>query len=146
MRFMAEKKTTAKKATGGSAKTSTQKKISVVKKPKKKFYVPNSTGKRRMKSVKPRWRKPTGVDNKKRIRKAWFGATPKIGNKNAAEVRGVHPLGKPEILVNNVKELDGAEEVLVRIAGGVGKKKRAEIVAKAKEMNLRVLNAGEVKK
>ncbi len=134
---MAEKKITA-----GAAKKPAQKKISVAKKPKKKFYVPNSTGKRRMKSVKPRWRKPRGVDNKKRIRKAWFGACPKVGNKNPENVRGMHPLGLPEILVNNVAELEGADGVLVRIASGVGKKKKAEIVAKAKEMNLRILNVG----
>jgi len=142
---MAEKKTTTKKATPAKAiaKTTAGKKIAVTKKPKKKFYVPNSTGKRRMKSVKPRWRKPRGVDNKKRIRKAWFGATPKVGNKNSEETRGLHPLGLHEILVNNIGELNGAENVLVRIAGGVGKKKKAEIVAKAKEMNLRVLNSGE---
>ena len=138
---MAENKTTTK-TSAGAVKKPAQKKISVAKKPKKKFYVPNSTGKRRMKSVKPRWRKPRGIDNKKRIRKAWFGATPKIGNKNPQEVRGVHPLGLPEILVNNIKELEGAEGVLVRIASGVGKKKKAGIVAKAKEMNLRVLNVG----
>jgi len=142
---MADKKITTKKAAPAKAvaKTPAQKKISISKKPKKKFYVPNSTGKRRMKSVKPRWRKPRGVDNKKRIRKAWFGACPKVGNKNPQDVRGLHPLGLHEILVNNVKELEGAEDVLVRIAGGVGKKKKADIVAKAKEMNLRVLNAGE---
>ena len=137
---MAEKKTSANKT--APAKKPAQKKASVAKKPKRKFYVPNSTGKKRMKSVKPRWRKPRGVDNKKRIRKAWFGASPRVGNKNPESVRGVHPLGMQEILVNNPKELEGAEGVLVRIASGVGRKKRAEIVAKAKEMNLRVLNAG----
>ncbi len=117
----------------------------VKKKAKKKFYVPNSTGKRRMKSVKTRWRKPRGVDNKKRIRKAWFGACPRIGNKNQESMRGLHPLGLPEVLVNCVGDLEGAENVLVRVASGVGKRKKAEIVAKAKALKLRVLNEGVVK-
>jgi large subunit ribosomal protein L32e len=116
------------------------KKMRVKKKEKKKFTVPNSTGKRRMKSVKPRWRKQTGVDNKKKIRKAFMGKSPRVGNKNAQEVRGVHPLGLRELLVYNTGELEGAENVLVRIASGVGKKKRGEIVSRAREMKLRVLN------
>ncbi|MBN2121457.1 50S ribosomal protein L32e [Candidatus Micrarchaeota archaeon] len=134
---MAEKKAAAK----APAKKTGAKKIRVKKKSKKKFTVPNSTGKRRMKSVKPRWRRPTGDDNKKKIRKAFMGKSPRVGNKNTAEVRGVHPLGLSEILVCNATELEGAQNVLVRIASGVGKKKRAEIAARAKEMNLRVLNA-----
>ncbi len=134
---MAEKKAAAK----APAKKTGAKKIRVKKKSKKKFTVPNSTGKRRMKSVKPRWRRPTGDDNKKKIRKAFMGKSPRVGNKNAPDVRGVHPLGLQEILVYNAGELEGAEGVLVRIASGVGKKKRAEIAARAKEMNLRVLNA-----
>ncbi len=133
-----EGKKPAQKKTG--AKKTGAKKIRVKKKDKKKFNVPNSTGKHRMKSVKPRWRKPTGVDNKKKIRKAFMGKAPRVGNKNSREVRGVHPLGLHEILVFNAGELEGAESVLVRIASGVGKKKRAEIVARANEMKLRVLN------
>ncbi|MBD3398530.1 50S ribosomal protein L32e [Candidatus Micrarchaeota archaeon] len=143
---MAEKKPESKKEApkkpAAQEKGQKRKKVPLKKKPKKKFTVPNSTGKRRMKSVKPRWRRQTGIDNKKRIRKAFMGKSPRIGNKNAAEVRGMHPLGLPELLVNNAKELEGAENVLVRIASKVGKRKRAEIVSKAKEMNLRVLNEG----
>lgn len=141
---MAEKKTESKKEMPGKTavqkKAQKRKKVPLKKKPKKKFTVPNSTGKRRMKSVKPRWRKQTGIDNKKRIRKAFMGKSPRIGNKNAESVRGLHPLGLPELLVNNVKELEGAENVLVRVASKVGKRKKAEIVAMAKEMNLRILN------
>ncbi len=127
---MAEVKT---KATG-------MKKIRLVKKAKKKFYVPNSLGKHRMKSVKPRWRRPRGVDNKKRIRKAFFGQTPRVGNKNSFEARGKHPLGFLEVRVFTPSELEGLKDVLIRIGGSVGKRKRAEISAKAKAMNLRVLN------
>ncbi len=136
---MAEK-TETKKAPAKAAPK--QKKISVKKKSKKKFTVPNTTGHKRMKSVKPRWRKQTGIDNKKRIRKAFMGKCPRVGNKNSEDVRGLHPLGLQEILVNNVKELEGAERVLVRIASTVGKRKKADIVAKAKELNLRILNEG----
>lgn len=138
---MAEEK--GKKASSSrTGKKEKPKRYSVKKKPKKTFYVPNSTGRRRMKSVKPRWRRPRGEDNKKKRKKAFFGASPRVGNKNAPDMRGLHVLGLPEILVSNLSELEGAEEVLVRIAAGVGKRKREEIIKKAEGMNLRVLNKG----
>jgi large subunit ribosomal protein L32e len=141
---MAEKTETKKAPVKAAVKKAApkQKKISVKKKSKKKFTVPNTTGHKRMKSVKARWRKQTGIDNKKRIRKAFMGKCPRVGNKNSEDVRGMHPLGLQEILVNNVKELEGAEMVLVRIASTVGKRKKADIIAKAKELNLRILNEG----
>jgi large subunit ribosomal protein L32e len=55
-------------------------------------------------------------------------------------VRGFHPSGLPEMLVNNVAELEKAQGYAVRIASPVGMKKRMDIQAKATEMGLRVLN------
>ena len=55
-------------------------------------------------------------------------------------IRGMHPSGKHELLVENMTQLVAAKDVLIRIAGGVGGKLKAKLVAKAAEMNLRVLN------
>ena len=55
-------------------------------------------------------------------------------------VRGFHPSGFPEVLVNNVAELMKAQGFVVRIASGVGMRKRLDIQAKASEMGLRILN------
>ncbi len=104
------------------------------------FYVPNSKGKRRMKSVKTRWRKPTGVDNKKRIRKKYMGACPRIGYKNPDSIRGRHPSGLEEVLVFNLKDLEGLKDKAIRISGSVGKKKKILLVSKAKEIGLAVIN------
>ncbi|HEC88688.1 MAG TPA: 50S ribosomal protein L32e, partial [Thermoplasmata archaeon] len=41
--------------------------------------------------------------------------------------------------VNDLEGIDGSKEA-VRIAGTVGRKKRMEIIAKADEMGIRVLN------
>ena len=108
-----------------------------IKKSKPKFNVLNAGFKKR---VKHRWRKPRGIDNKKRIRLAWAGASPRIGYKNAVEVRGMHPSGLFEVLVHNAKELKAAAGKAARIASGVGKKKRDEIKKAAAELKIPVLN------
>lgn len=104
----------------------------------KKFKVMNEGF---MKSVKESWRKPRGVDNKKRIRCRFAGPVPRIGYKNSEEIRHLHPCGMKEVLVHNINELIGAgKDVLVRIASGVGGKKRAEIEKKAQELHVKVVN------
>lgn len=114
----------------------------VTKKKKPKFNVPNLGF---FKSVKARWRKPRGTHNKKRMGFKWTGASPKIGYKNAAEIRGLRA-GLSEVLVHNLTELEGLKNILVRIASGVGGKKRKLLVDKAKTLGLRVVNLGGEKK
>ena len=107
------------------------------KKKKPKFNVPNLGF---FKSVKARWRKPRGTHNKKRMKFKWAGALPHIGYRNAASLRGMHPSGSREVLVRNMKDLDGLKGVVVRVASAVGAKKRALMAAKAKSMNLTIVN------
>jgi len=104
-----------------------------------KFLPPNYGRKKR---VKERWRKPRGIDNKKRIAKRIMGASPAIGWRSPRDNRGIHPSGMREILVHNMSDLDGASNVVVRIASAVGARKKAMIAQKAKSMSLRVLNYG----
>ncbi|MFH1785049.1 MAG: eL32 family ribosomal protein [Candidatus Micrarchaeota archaeon] len=111
----------------------------VTKKKKPKFNVMNLGF---FKGVKARWRKPRGTHNKKRMKFKWAGALPNIGYKNAAEVRGLRA-GMKEVLVNNLSELEGLKNVLVRIASKVGAKKRKVLVEKAKTLGLKVVNVGK---
>ena len=113
----------------------------MVKKKKPNFNVINYGKKKRVKS---RWRKPRGIDNKKRIRVKEFGATPKVGYKKGKE-RGTHRLGLKEFLINNVNELverakEAKEKWLVRISGKVNKRNKEIIRKKAKDIGLRTLN------
>jgi large subunit ribosomal protein L32e len=87
------------------------------------------------------WRKPRGIDNKQRIYKWGFGASPSVGYRNARATRGTHPCGLREVRVFNEKDLDEIDstECAARIAAGVGKKKRAAIVAKAARLDVKVL-------
>ncbi|HSD58690.1 MAG TPA: 50S ribosomal protein L32e, partial [Methanotrichaceae archaeon] len=86
------------------------------------------------------WRKPRGLHNKLRQQVSAKGKLVRPGFGSPKAVKGFHPSGFKEVLVNNVAELAKAEGCAVRIASAVGQKKRLEIQAKAVEMNLKVLN------
>ncbi len=103
-----------------------------------KFLPPNFGRKKR---VKERWRKPMGIDNKKRISKKIMGASPTIGWRSPRDQRDIHPSGLRELLVRNLADLSGASNVVIRIAASVGSKKKMVILEKAKSMKLRVLNS-----
>jgi|GEM_PF-549059 len=107
------------------------------KKKKPNFIIPNSKSIMRVPS---RWRKPRGIDNKKRIRAAAHGASPRIGHKNSGLVRFMHPCGNFEVIVHNPAQLESLKDVVIRISGSVGNKKRIAIVKRANELKLRVLN------
>ncbi|MFN7990547.1 MAG: eL32 family ribosomal protein [Candidatus Micrarchaeia archaeon] len=107
------------------------------KKKKPRFNVPNLGF---FKSVKARWRKPRGTHNKKRMKAKFMGASPRIGYRNAGQIRGLHSSGSKEVLINNVKELEGLKDVVLRIAAGVGERKRKMIAEKAKSLKLRIVN------
>ena len=86
------------------------------------------------------WRKPRGLHNKLRQQIAAKGKLVRPGFGSPRAVRGFHPCGLPEMLVNNLAELSRAQGFAVRIASAVGRKKRLEIEAKAEQSGLKVLN------
>jgi large subunit ribosomal protein L32e len=88
------------------------------------------------------WRKPKGRHNKLRRQIRAKGRLPRPGFGSPAAVRGLHPCGLSDVLVFNegmIAPLDPAVHA-VRIAGGVGMRKRAGIQKKAQEAGFRVLN------
>jgi large subunit ribosomal protein L32e len=92
------------------------------------------------------WRKPKGKDNKMRKQKSGMPAIVKIGYRSPKAVRGLHPSGYTDNIVHNVAEvakLDPKKDA-ARIAHTIGKRKRIEIIAKATEAGVKVLNAGKL--
>lgn len=89
-----------------------------------------------------KWRAPRGPRSKMRLKKAGRPAIVETGYRGPRIVRGFHPCGKREVLVHNVKELEGLNPSLyvVRIASSVGRKKRIEIIKKAQSLNIKVVN------
>ncbi len=88
------------------------------------------------------WRRPRGKRANKRLKLKEAGPVPSIGYRQPKEVRGLHPSGYKEILVYNPKDLEkiNPEKEAARIASCVGLKKRIEIMRKAKELGIKVLN------
>ena len=92
------------------------------------------------KRVSTSWRKPRGLHNKLRRQISAKGKLVKAGYGSPASVRGYHPCGMKEVLVRCAADLEGAEGCAVRIASAVGMKKRVEIEAMARKMDLKILN------
>ncbi len=101
----------------------------------------------RYKRVKSRWRKPRGLDSKMRKDTKGWPASPDSGYRGPKQTRGLHPSGFAEVRVFNVDDLNGIDpsREAVRIAHAVGTRKRTEIINRAKEMKIRVLNPREFK-
>lgn len=99
-----------------------------------------------LKRLGMKWRSPKGIHSKLRMHKREAGNLPRAGYGSPRDVRGLHPSGFEAILVNNSNELaklNPATQVC-RIAATVGKKKRLEIMKKAEEMKVKVLNPFKV--
>ncbi|RLG60546.1 50S ribosomal protein L32e [Candidatus Geothermarchaeota archaeon] len=92
--------------------------------------------------VKESWRRPRGIDSKMRLKKKGRPPIPNIGYRVPKIVRGRHPSGFIEVLVHNVKELEGIDpkRYAIRIASTVGRRKRIEIIKMADKLGIKVLN------
>jgi len=89
-----------------------------------------------------KWRKPRGTTSKLRLKQKGKGFIPQPGYGAPRKLRYKHPSGLYEILVHNLTELQkiNPKTHAARIAAGVGKRKRVEILKKAEEMKMKVLN------
>lgn len=104
-------------------------------------FLPQNYG--RKKRIKLRWRRPRGIDSKKRTSVAHVGVSPTIGWRSPRNARGLHPSGLPEALIRSEKDLAALKgaQCVGRIASVIGKRKRDALIAKAREMGLRIVNA-----
>jgi len=111
--------------------------MSIKKRKHPKFLRPNY-GRSSRSRIKIAWRRPRGIDNKKRLKIKYMGASPSIGYRQPKAIRYFHPQGMPEVLVQTPADLEGLKDVVVRIAGGVGRLKRAAIEKLAASKGLHV--------
>jgi large subunit ribosomal protein L32e len=101
----------------------------------------------RFKRLGEKWRKPKGKNSKMRLCIKGKAKMPSIGYRLPKVARGLHPSGLLEVIVHTVEDIDRLDpkRQAARIASGVGKKKREQIIKRANELGIRVLNPGGVK-
>ena len=95
-----------------------------------------------LKKIEKRWRKPRGRDSKLRKKEKNKGKIPNVGYRAPKATRGLHPSGLGEVYVQNINDLKGVDPKThaVRLSSTIGKKKKQEIVKKAKEKKIKLLN------
>ncbi|MFA6328717.1 MAG: eL32 family ribosomal protein [Candidatus Micrarchaeia archaeon] len=111
-----------------------------IKKRKHPQFLRPNYGRSSRSRIKIAWRRPRGIDNKKRLKIKYMGASPSIGYRQPNAIRYHHPRGLPEVLVQTPADLAGLKNVVIRIAGSVGRLKRAAIEKLASSMALHVVN------
>jgi len=92
-------------------------------------------GKKRKK--KQKWRKPKGRHNKMRDKRRGYPAIVKVGYRNSSKERE-RIAGMAPVSVMNLKDLGKIKSSKIGIIGNVGKKKKIEIVQKAKESGIKL--------
>ncbi|MEM4330963.1 MAG: eL32 family ribosomal protein, partial [Candidatus Pacearchaeota archaeon] len=88
---------------------------------------------------KQKWRYPKGGDSKVRKNKKGYPKKPTIGWRNPKELRGKIN-GMSFKRVENLKQLEEIKKGEAIIIASVGKKKREEIIKKANEKGIIILN------
>ncbi len=119
----------------------TKRLLDVRKKQKSKKPHFRQTDSHKKKKLADYWRRPDGIHNKTRY--AVKGKTPLVeaGYGSPSLVRGLHPSGFEEVIVNNPKEVESLNKgQAARIAHTVGARKRVLIEKKASELGLKILN------
>jgi large subunit ribosomal protein L32e len=120
----------------------TKRLLNVRKKQKSKKPTFKQTDSHKKKKLADHWRKPDGIHNKTRYSKHGKCPLVEAGYGSPAAVRGLHPSGFEEIIVNNIKEVESlsVNRQAGRIARTVGARKRTLIEKKAAELGLKILN------
>lgn len=100
------------------------------------------TDSHKYKRLDSNWRRPRGLRGKQRRHYKAKGAIAQVGYGSPKVVKGFHPSGYSEVLVNTVSDLDNvdASSEAIRVAGKVGARKKSIIQAKASELGIKVLN------
>ena len=88
------------------------------------------------------WRRPKGIHNKMRKKLKGRPKMVEVGYGSPKEVKGLLPNGKKPVIVHNVEELEkiDKEKEIAIIASTVGKRKREQIINRAKELNIEIFN------
>jgi len=106
---------------------------------KKRFLVREI---KKIKRLKPSWRKPKGHHSKQRRHEKQCSKMPSVGFKKQAKMRALHPSGAIVMVVTDEKVLGSVDPKVnaVYLASGMGRRKRLKIQALADKMKIKILN------
>ena len=109
-------------------------------KERKPIFIRQDNPKR--KKLNYKWRKPKGIHSKIRHKFKGRRKMPSPGYKSPAQVRGLHASGLKIILTFSAKDVEKIKKDKegIVVPKSIGAKKRLEILRKAKELDLKVLN------
>ncbi|KAK0722542.1 putative DnaJ protein like protein xdj1 [Lasiosphaeria miniovina] len=120
---------------------SAKKHVPIVKKRTKRFMRHQSD---RFKCLDASWRKPKGIDNRVRRRFKGTLAMPSIGYGSNKKTRHMMPSGHKAFVVSNVRDVDlllmHNKTFAAEIAHNVSSRKRIDIIARAKQLSVKVTN------
>ncbi|CAI4219054.1 unnamed protein product [Parascedosporium putredinis] len=121
---------------------SAKKHVPIVKKRTKKFSRHQSD---RFMRVDPSWRKPKGIDSRVRRRFRGNQVMPSIGFGSNKKTKYMMPSGHRAFVVSNVNDVElllmHNRTHAAEIAHNVSSRKRIDIIARAKQLGVKVTNA-----
>ncbi|MEK6904207.1 MAG: eL32 family ribosomal protein [Nanoarchaeota archaeon] len=91
------------------------------------------------KKLEKNWRKPKGIHSKMREKRKGKRRQPSMGFSSPRAVRGLTKEGFEIVRIHNQNGLDNIK-IPFYLAGGIGLRKKLEILKKAVQLKLRVLN------
>ena len=96
----------------------------------------------RYKRISKNWRRPDGLHSKMRKNLKYRPSKVRVGFRGPKKTRHLHSSGFEEVIIHTTNELENInpDTQAVRIGGTVGTKKRLEILKKANEKEIRILN------
>lgn len=110
----------------------------------KKIFLRQSSHKK--KRLSPKWRRPKGLQSKRRLNHAGHRKNISSGYGNAASLRGKLN-GKNAVVVTNLKDLEKiAKDDLVIVSSTLGQRKRLELIEQCKKSNLEIHNISDGEK
>ncbi len=115
--------------------------INLIKKKKKRFIRYKSINQVKLKGG---WRRPRGIHNKVRLKKKGHPHKVSIGYGTKKGTRNLYNSIFDYRLVKNIKDLDDINKKYIIISRSIGLKKKIEILKKAKELNLNVINIKDI--
>ena len=98
----------------------------------------------RYKRVKGGWRAAKGIDSKTRQKLKSGVKSPNVGYRTPKKLRGLHPSGLIEVVLSNIKDLEGLNPSIhgIKISSKLGSKKRMKLIDAIQSKKFKIFNLG----